>query len=166
MAKPQPIRVPADDCLVTVGDEQYAVHEGEWVEVLPVLKARDMQALNALSTVGDRMAVAQGDANESVQVAEILDGAFADVAALLADRVRAWNWTDMDGMPLPQPYGRVDVITSLTTDEMFYLVTLVRGDGIAQRKKDSAVWQTTYSDSAPAPIPNGSASVHSLTPAI
>lgn len=166
MAKPQAIRVPSDDCLVEVAGEQFAVHEGEWVEVLPIMKARDMQALNALGSVGDRMAVAQGDPTEALQISEILDSAFADVAELLAERVRAWSWTDMDGVPLPQPKGDPEVITQLTTDEMFYLVGLVRGDGLAQRKKDLSAWQTTSSDSAPVPIQSASDSVLSRMPAI
>ncbi len=131
MAKIPSKRVPSDDCLVRVGrkiegekiEEEgiaYNVHEGEWIEVIPVGSLRQYFALSRLATAG-------GDAQK-------LEASLDEICEQVAERVTGWNWTDMGGNPLPQPYKSPDAIKALTEDELLYLITAVQGETPGQRK--------------------------------
>jgi len=134
MAKIPSKRVPSDDCIVRVGrkiaDEKiveegiaYNIHEGEWIEVIPVRSLRQYFALSRL--------IAGGDAQK-------MESSLDDLCEQVAERVTAWNWTDMGGNPLPQPYKNPDAIKTLTEDELLYLMSAVQGETPGQRKNASA----------------------------
>ena len=129
--KPMSRRIPSDDCLFTLDGESYAIHAGEWVDVFPVLTIADTQALTSLQAIGDQLAIAEGDSSALLSV---MGTHFDTICAMLARRILAWNWTDMSGVPMPQPKGAPQVIADLSLDEMTYLIALVRGDAPADRK--------------------------------
>lgn len=134
-------RVPSDDCVVHVGQvirdgkiaeqgQPYPVHEGEWVEVLPIATVREAMAVAAL----------QGFAGKKPD--EMMNGAMGSAASALSglcealsERILAWNWTDNTGEPLPSPYHKPDVIKGLSNDEVAWLVaTAYSGESPGQRK--------------------------------
>ena len=45
----------------------------------------------------------------------------------IVNRVKKWNWTDVDGNPLPQPEDDNTVFDDLTLPEMSCLVDVVMG---------------------------------------
>jgi hypothetical protein len=113
-----PRRIPSDECVVRVGavyendqlvhpGEPYPVHEGEWVEILPIMTVMEVMALTRL--------------RKGVESDTDFDQAFGDLCKELSLRVVKWNWTDMMNEPMPQPFQRPDVIARLTTDELLWL---------------------------------------------
>jgi hypothetical protein len=52
-----------------------------------------------------------------------LGGILGRVAAFVAGRLVSWNWTDMDGEPLPAPSA--EVIGTLEDDEVQWLGAVV-----------------------------------------
>ena len=89
-----PQRIESDDCTVYVGREiedgeitdegtPYKVHEGEYVELFPV---RSLKELMALTDIGNNTA-----------------GSLRTLCIELSQRIMEWDWTGMDGKPLPQP---------------------------------------------------------------
>jgi hypothetical protein len=114
-----PLRhIACDGCVVNVGaviqdgevvspGTPYPVHKDEWVKVMPVMSVLEVMALGKL----------QNSASDTSKI----DEAFGDLCKELSLRVVQWNWTDMMGDELPQPFGRPDIIARLTTDEVVWL---------------------------------------------
>jgi hypothetical protein len=127
-------KVMSDDCAVNVGqvitdgeitDEgtQYFIHSGEWVEVMPVMTVREVMNLSALQRASE-------DAGG-------LSDNLSKLCEELSRRVVSWNWTDMMGEPLEQPYQRADVLEGLSSEELLWLVSASgAGESEEQRKKD------------------------------
>ena len=142
-------RVPSDDCLVHVGrrvedgqivdeGEAYNVHEGEWVEVVPVVTMRQYIEINHLS---------------KSLTAQDIDGMERSMDALckaIAQRVVAWNWTDNEGVALPPPTE--GVIRELTEDELVYLITAIQGETAGQRGNGSTPSPTRSSTKRAQPL--------------
>lgn len=126
MGKPKipAVRVPSDDCVVTVSGVEHRIHEGEWVELLPVPTMREYLAVLDIAR----------ELSESKSAATAMDALYA----LLAKRVLAWNWTDMMGEPLPQPCGNADALKGLSQPELIWLLMAVNGETPSQRKNESA----------------------------
>lgn len=132
MFKIPPRRVDASDCVVHIGrkvddskitdpGEAIAVHNGEWVEVLPI---GTVLAYSALLDV--------------VNMAETRDNAgLKSLCEALSERVTDWNWTGLDNKPLAKPYGNPKVFMSLNEDELIWLVTAVQGETKGERKNAS-----------------------------
>jgi hypothetical protein len=113
-----PLRVPADDCPAHLGGgEEVFLHVGEWVEILPI---PDFNAFFALTRV-------RGD-DEST---------YAEFCQRLADRVTAWDLTDLAGDPLPQPWRNPAAIRALSQEEQGWLTTLIATGGEVARKNGS-----------------------------
>lgn len=148
MAKPLPRRVPSDDCAVDLDGDTYYPHEGEWVEIVGVPSVAELQAFTALAALGQDLAVAEGEPDEAGQAAAAIDRHFTAVCAALAERIVAWNWTDMRGRELPSPDGNPAVFASLSTEELYYLTRVARGERAADRKNDSRPTVTTSSATA------------------
>ena len=140
-----PRRVAADDCAVHVGrrydgqtiidhGETYYPHAGEWVEVLPVGTVQAMLAWNRLQVpaLGESATPAEYQA-----YLRELDAALAAICAQLATVVVAWSWTDLVGQPLPQPYGRPDVLLQLELEELTWLKAAASGETGGERKNGS-----------------------------
>ena len=132
-----PKRVPSDDCAVYVGrkvstkgiittkGEPYYVHEGEWVEVVPVITIQD-------SIVLDRLLRAAREGDETQAESNLLS-----LCDLIAEKVLAWNWTDLSGKKMPKPHGNPEVIKLLTADELAYLQLILAGEAPGERKNES-----------------------------
>ena len=129
-------KVLSDDCSISIGqviedgeiiDEgtPHFVHQGEWVEVLPVMTVKEVMQISRL----------QNAANDATELGENL----TELCRQLSRRVIAWNWTDMMGESMEQPYNRPDVLEGLSSEELMWLMTATSGgDSADARKKDSA----------------------------
>jgi len=128
-------KVLSDECFISTGQViedgeiidagiPYYVHQGEWVEVMPVLTVKEVMQLSRLQN-GSNDPAALGD-NLTMLCTE------------LSHRLIAWNWTDLMGEPMEQPFNRPDVLESLSSDELMWLVSATSGSEAADaRKKDS-----------------------------
>lgn len=127
-----PKRIPSDDCVVVIGRKvkdgkiiadgiAHKVHEGEWVEMICIQSIREqIQLINLRDSAGSD---------------QIASHALKGICEELAKRVIAWNWTDIMGNPLPQPYGQPDIIEGLTSDEIIWLFTQFSdGETTGERK--------------------------------
>lgn len=88
------------------------VHQGEWVEFMPVVSMADLFFLMK------GLSPATGEV-------ETMDAMMERISARcewLANQVVAWNWTGLTGMPLEQPYHRTDVLMGLSNDELMWLI--------------------------------------------
>lgn len=132
-----PRKVSSDDCVIYVGrvidaeretiteeGTPYYIHKGEWVKIIPLLSVRDYLAWNKL-----RGAFA-GDEDR-------MEAALDELCRGLSNKITEWNWTDMAGEQLPQPYKNPDVIKELNEMELIWLSTALVETG-GQRKNDSA----------------------------
>jgi hypothetical protein len=129
------IKVLSDDCAINIGQVvedgeikdtgvAHFVHKGEWVEVLPVMSVREVMNISRL----------QNTATNSSQ----LDENLTSLCKELSNRIIAWNWTDIMGVPMEQPYKRPDILAELASDELMWLMTAASGGESAdERKKDS-----------------------------
>ncbi len=143
MAKPTPRRVPSDDCLVTVDGVEYAVHEEEWVDLLPGMNVQALAALEGLHRIGVTLNTVKGEPDEYIRALEAVNRYFDDACAFLAGRVVAWNWTDLKGNALPDP--SLEVLKALDAGEILWLLEAAQGETKAQRKNALAPSPTTSS---------------------
>ena len=119
-------RVPSDSCAVVIGQvlgeggatvdpgTPYYVHQGEWVEYMPIGSIGNL--LNLMKS----LAAATGTSPEGP---DVMTRRFNERCAWLSEQLVAWNWTDLFGNPLPQPYRQVDVLMGLTNAELVWLIT-------------------------------------------
>ncbi len=135
------VRVESDGCAIMQGrviqdgvvthpGTPIYVHKGEWVEIVPVQSMREFLALSSL--VGaTREGQSQGErlAGFSVPLADLCD--------VLSKRVLEWNWTDLVGDSMPQPYKNSQAIQMLSNDELLWLITAAQGETGEQRKNGS-----------------------------
>ena len=137
--KPKKLKIPAikircDECAINVGQvvvdgeitdpgTAYYVHEGETVEMMPVITVREVMQLSRLQLA----------ATETGSLGESLN----ELCQELSHRIIAWDWTDLSGEPLEQPFNRPDVMVGLSSDELLWLVNAASGQETAEdRKKD------------------------------
>ncbi len=127
-------RVLSDDCVIHVGrvwddgqivdeGQTYNIHEGEWIEIIPVTSTRHWIELDKL-----QKAYISGDPEKG-------DKALGALAELLAKRVKKWSWTDNEGKALPQPTAKT--IKELDDEEFLYLITAISGETTGERKNES-----------------------------
>jgi len=128
-------KVLSDECFISTGQviedgeiidagTPYYVHQGEWVEVMPVLTVKEVMQLSRL----------QNGSNNP----EALGDNLTALCVELSHRLVAWNWTDLMGEPMEQPFNRPDVLEGLSSDELMWLVSATSGSETADaRKKDS-----------------------------
>ena len=134
-------KVLSDDCSISVGQVvedgeivqqgvPHFVHKGEWVEILPVMTVKEVMQISRLQNAG----------TDGSQLGQNL----TDLCKELARRVIAWNWTDLMGEPMEQPYNRPDVLEGLSSEELMWLMGATGGGESADaRKKDSAESENT-----------------------
>ena len=134
MAKPQPIEIGSDDCVVTINGEACTPHEGESVWIIPGLSVGAINALTTLTQTGVAMEAAKGEPDEGARVTALMDGALQGLARGLAPRIVRWNWTDWLGNPMPQPDGTVGPLLALETEELYWLLSAVKGETTGQAK--------------------------------
>ena len=113
------VRVASDDCNINIGQVMedgeitvpgtpYHVHVGEWVEVMPVIAVKEVMQLSRLQRGGE----------ESGALGESL----GQLCQELSKRLLAWNWTDLTGERMEQPYNRPDILENISADELLWLV--------------------------------------------
>ena len=129
------VKVLSDDCTINIGQviedgeitnpgKPYSVHQGEWVEVLPVRTVREVMNISQLqSAVGDTSKLGES---------------LTALCNELSRRIISWNWTDIMGEPMEQPYNRADVLEGLTSEELMWLMSATgSGESADERKNDS-----------------------------
>jgi len=129
------VKVKSDECSISIGQviedgeitnpgTPYFVHQGEWVEILPVITVAEVMNISRL----------QNAASDTAS----LDQNLSDLCKELAKRIIAWNWTDLMGEPMEQPFNRPDVLERLASEELMWLMTASSSQESAdERKKDS-----------------------------
>jgi hypothetical protein len=124
-----PTRIESDECVIYTGrvidvdtreiTEQgtpHYVHVGEWVELIP---CQSLKELIALQDIQDNAS-----------------GSLKTLCDELSKRVTDWNWTGIDGEALPQPYKAPDVLEGLITDELMWLLSVVKGGETSDTRKN------------------------------
>ena len=135
------VKVESDECAINIrqviedgeivepGTPHY-VHENEWVEILPVITVREVMQISRL----------QNSAGDSSALGENL----SDLCRQLSKRVIAWNWTDLMGEEMEQPYNRPDVLERLASEELMWLLSAAsQQESADERKKDSEKSENT-----------------------
>ena len=132
------IKVPSDECTISIGQviedgeiinegTPHFVHVGEWVEVMPVMTVKEVVELS-------RIQQGATDANGNSNIGQNLDA----LCNQLSKRIIKWNWTDLMGEKLPQPYNNPEVLSALSSEELLWLVnTTSSNESEDDRKKDS-----------------------------
>lgn len=115
-----PSRVIEGGVIVDQG-EGFAVHEGEWVEIIPVRSLKENFGL--LSLIKDDK--------------QKIGSALIDICETLSKRITGWNWTDNNGEDLPNPHNKPEILHELTEDEIAWLMTAVKGETPGGRKNVS-----------------------------
>ena len=148
------VKVLSDDCKINVGQviedgeitspgTPHYVHVGEWVEVLPVMSVREVMNISQL----------QASTGDSSKLGENL----SSLCNELARRIIGWNWTDIMGEPMEQPYNRADILERLSSEELMWLMTATgSGESADARKKDLKKSESISSETAnnPAMFPS------------
>ena len=151
MAKPRARRIPSDACPLRVGDETYYPHEGEWVELFPIVTVGDRLVFTNLQALGVRLQQAEGDEDEMlVQLAGVSES-YGHIKGVLVKNIVAWNWTGLDSELLPLPKADPTVLDTLSDDEMQWLMGCVFGreeEIASDRKNGSRPLPTTSSATA------------------
>lgn len=137
-------KVPSDGCFISIGQviengeivdvgTPYFIHEGEWIEVIPVVTVKEVMQLSRL----------QNGSNDPLALGDSL----TQLCREISRRVMAWNWTDLMGEPLEQPFNRPEVLEELSSEELMWLVNATNGGESAnERKKDSSKSDDTSSE--------------------
>ena len=141
------VKVPSDECAISIGQiiedgeiteagTPHYVHIGEWVEIMPVMAVKEVMQLSRL----------QRGSDDPSGLGESL----SQLCKELSKRIIAWNWTDLVGQPMEQPYNRPDVLEELASDELLWLVNASGvQEGADARKKDSGNLANTSLVTAP-----------------
>ena len=129
------VKVPSDECAISIGQviedgeivepgTPHYVHIGEWVEIMPVMAVKEVMQLSRLQRGND-------DPNG-------LGDSLSQLCQELCKRIISWNWTDLVGEVMAQPYNRPDVLEELSSDELLWLVNASGvQEGADARKKGS-----------------------------
>jgi len=165
MAKPGAKRVLSDDCLVTIDETEYAIHEGEWVDVLVFTTIAETRAFQEFRRISVELEALADDDDAVAERMTLINEHYDILCDGLAKRLVGWNWSDMSGKPLPAPDGTVGPLNNLTSGELYYLLSVTRGSNPSAEKNDSAGSQTTSSAIEPTPIPRQSATARNRTKA-
>ncbi len=147
MAKPPARRIPSDDLVIERDGEEYALHEGEWVEVVTGYTVGDLRdSKRWQKLLEDKEAIGDDETEALAEWEKQADTILEDLSHSIDSRLAAWSWTDVRGRPLPPPSP--SVIRSLSWDEVGYLLRVVRGQTETDLKNGSAPSPTTTSATA------------------
>lgn len=139
MAKPKPRRIPCDACELMIDGETCRPHEGEWVEMITTETVGDLRIRVQLAGLGAQIDGIRGEPDEGTRFNALLDTQYASLCEFLADRVFAWNWTNIKGRPLPPPVdddGKPLGLLRLHAGELYWLMnaSVPRGETEAELK--------------------------------
>lgn len=148
MAKPQLVKVPADDCVVEIGGIEHTPHEGEWVEVIPGQTVGEISTLRRVHNLNVRLAEVKGEEDEGYRRLVIEDDAFQEMLDVVRVRLVNWNWTDDVGTPLLNPRSHPEVLQNLRVEEVVWLFWAVKQETPSAEKNASRPLPTSSSGSA------------------
>lgn len=144
MAKPPVKMIPSDDCIITVEDVEYNLHEGEHITAVVAASPGDLHQSIRLQQFGQELEAV--DTDEERQLLLIRgDEILENLVGFIAARVISWDWTDDLGNALPQPAHNPDVLRQLRWEELFYLQRILTGTNPAQLKNGGRPSPTTSS---------------------
>lgn len=126
MAKPKPVRLPSDDCTVTIDGQEYTPHEGEWIEIYRGMQIGDLATLRKLAELQPKLEALEGEDGGFAEQVALLNDALEPAIPAIAERVVAWSWTDDRGRPYPLPADDPSALRTLRVDELLYLVKAIR----------------------------------------
>lgn len=139
MAKPVPRRIPSDDCEVTIDGEVYRPHEGEWVEMISSESVGELRIRVELAQLGPKLEALEGEPDAGIRYNALMDAHYVSLCEHLAERVVAWNWTDLRGRPLSPPtddQGRPLGLLRLRANELYWLMNAVAPQESAESRKN------------------------------
>lgn len=157
MSKPEPVEIPSDDCVLTIGGRTFAPHEGEAIWAWPGMTVAEVRLLREMQTLQVKMATLEDEDEDGRRRIAEMDDAFRSVGPFLSARLSRWNWTDDSGRPYSQPGEDPAVFDRLRIEELAYLVAAINGQAQGQRKNVSRPSPITSSATAPVPIQTRSA---------
>lgn len=143
-SKPPGNRVPSDSYQVEVGGVTYYPHVGEWVEYRSAPTISDQLTMIRFAGFGElAQQYAQREA-AGEDVGGAVEAMIGDLLNELASGIRAWNWTDDNGIPYASPPTGGD-LAGLSMPELTYLLSrgAATGETEGEQGKDSAVSTTT-----------------------
>ena len=156
--KPKPRRVPSDDFSVEIGGETFYPHRGEsiWVIGSPTIgELKATWSFNRISVMLDDIAPdppAEGESPEAIgkrirqsrsAAVKLVEDHYDDLLHWIAPRLADWDWTDNDGNPMPPPARTPGPLLGLTADELFYIRSVLRGEGPAEAGNADSTSATT-----------------------
>ncbi len=145
--KPQPRRVPSDDCEVTIRGDSFYPHVGESLWVIGSESIGQMKSRWAFLHLSSELDEAKEDPrgeNESdedyqkrVERANgdrirLIESQYDDLVHWFADRLDRWDWTDNRGDPLPTLDRTITPFMGLSMDEVYYIKSVLSGEGPAE----------------------------------
>ena len=135
-----PVRIDTSDCEVFVGrviedgeivpgkeGTGYMVHKGESVWAIPLSSLGAWLGLSGVTPDGD------SEEDAVTQLAGIEVG-FTSLCVALSKRIVSWDWTDLGGDPLSQPWKRPEVFRELSVDELIFLAGAINREGTDEAK--------------------------------
>ncbi len=130
--RPEPRRVLLDEMPSIVDGEVRYYHEGEWLEVTPLVTTRttritlELMAREFGPKFDDRKITEAEDDEERVAGINELIGIRQANVEMLAQLITGWNVTRvMDGKELPPPEGDSKAFDDLAAEEVQYLSYVV-----------------------------------------
>ena len=125
----------SDECSISIGQViedgevkdpgvAHFIHTGEYVEILPVMSVKEVMHISRL----------QNSINDTAQ----LDTNLTNLCKELSKRIVSWDWTNMMGEPMEQPYNRPEVLEDLSSEELMWLMSAAaQQESPDERKKGS-----------------------------
>ena len=147
-----PKKIDSSDCVVHFGQhiqdgkvvdkgEPFAIHENEWVKIIPVTTMGESLALMNITAIDTETGA---NAQES----------FGVLCDSLSKRVVDWNWTGIDGELMPKPYKNPKVFKDLQNEELIWLVSATVGETPSEQKNESKDSLNTLSAGANNNLPS------------
>lgn len=159
---PEPVRIPCDDCTVTIAGRAYHVHRGQsvWLMGLPSIREqRAIWAFNNLAveldnvqpppftTPGEEVSDEQrakilaealkAQRESNYQSSAIMDRAYQSLLEAMAARIVRWDWTDLNGNPRSALDGTTIPFEDLSDEEMYFLRRVLQGKVTADLPNES-----------------------------
>jgi hypothetical protein len=147
-----PKKIDSSDCVVHIGQriqegkiveegESFAVHENEWVKIIPVTTMGESLALMNITSIDTETGA---NAQKSFDV----------LCESLSKRVVDWNWTGIDNELMPKPYKNPQVFKDLQNEELIWLVSASVGETPGEQKNESKDSLNTQSAEVKSNLPS------------
>lgn len=145
--KPQPRRVPSDDCEVTIRGESFYPHVGESLWVIGSETIGQMKSRWAFLHLSSELDEAKEDPQKDGESPEdyqkrvekangdrirLIESQYDDLVHWFAERLDRWDWTDNRGESLPPLNRTIEPFMGLSMDEVYYIKNVLTGEGPAE----------------------------------